>query len=64
MSERLNKCPKCKVIDNYKVLVVLNPETSDYNCKANLECNNCGYIWEDWVASPRYEEDKANGFIM
>jgi len=62
MAERRDKCPKCFAYDP-NVLEILNPETTDLNAKANLECYECKYVWEDKITSPYYEKMRDQGFI-
>lgn len=62
MAQRLNKCPICKSFW-YKVIEILNPKTTNMNCKAKLECEKCGNIWEDNVTSPFYQKQRERGWI-
>lgn len=63
VAERLTKCPKCFAVEP-NIIKIHNPETSDMNANATLECWDCLYIWEGKTSSPRYEEDKSKGWIM
>jgi hypothetical protein len=62
MSERLTRCPACKSLD-VRVVKLLNPETHDLNCKADLACP-CGHTWEGLVTSPWTAEQRTLGFAM
>ncbi len=63
MAERLTRCQKCKSVD-LETLVLVNPETTDMNCKALLRCRDCSHVWEDRVASPHYEKMRREGWII
>lgn len=63
MSERLNKCPKCKST-NLIVIKIHNPETHDLNANATLECEDCKNIYKDRVPSPYYKEEYNRGFVI
>ena len=63
MAERRIKCPKCFALDP-TVVKIHNPDTHDMNAHATLECWDCLYTWVGNSSSPRYEEDKAKGYII
>jgi hypothetical protein len=63
MTERINKCPECFALYP-DVVEIHNLDTHDFHTNATLQCWDCLHIWEDEIPSPRYESDKANGWII
>ena len=63
MSERLNRCPKCRSFE-VETKVVHDPNTSAMNCKATLKCSDCEHEWEGEVTSPWLERQRESGFIL
>jgi hypothetical protein len=63
MSERLNVCPFCKSTA-IRVLEVFDPDTTNLNSKARVECEDCWAVWIDWVTSAHTEDQRAKGFVL
>ena len=58
MSERLNKCPNCGVLQYMDiVLKVHNPETTDMNMNATLRCGGLvpDVVWKGKVLEAAHE---------
>jgi len=63
MAERLNKCPKCSSVFT-TTLKMHNPETSDMNARATLQCDDCKHQWEDKVISPFFQKQRERGWVI
>ena len=79
MAERLNRCPKCGVVQYTDLIVKAhNPETLDMNMKATLRCGGfcpegvdpihttkgCGHEWEGRVSSPNHQKMRERGWVI
>lgn len=61
MSERLEFCPRCKIL-HPKIIKVHNPETGDMNSNATLECEICFLRWEGQITSKYMQEQIERGW--
>jgi|CXWL01.1.fsa_nt_gi transposase-like protein len=62
MSVRLIHCPSCKS-RNIEIVKLLNPDTIDMNCKADIKCLDCDNTWVGYTTSPRNKEMRRKGWV-
>lgn len=64
MAQRLTTCPVCNS-RWVRTAEILNPETTNMNARAKLQCENesCKHEWEGLVTSPYMERRRERGWI-
>ncbi len=64
MAERLTLCPVPTCKSRWvKTVEILNPDTTNMNARAKLQCETCGHEWEGLVTSPYHKRQREHGWI-